>query len=131
MSSTSTETIGLPPSGVAHQDLEALKSEPVQNFVDEKSQEDPFKAVLLPEDDPKNLGTTRKWLAVLVISLGAMCVTCASSVAGFTEAGIAKEFNISSPTVPILGLSIYVLGLAIGPLLVSFFFFVNLFQILT
>lgn len=117
MSTASTETISPPPSGVdVSRDPEALKSEPQLN---EKSQDDPFKVVMLPEDDPKNLGTTRKWTAVLIISLGAMCVTCASSVAGFTEQAIAKEFNITSPTVPILALSIYVLGLAIGPLLVS------------
>lgn len=32
------------------------------------------------EDDPKQSSTARKWLAVIVISSGSVCATCASSI---------------------------------------------------
>ena len=44
---------------------------------DEKGQ---FEVTLDPEEDPKNLPTYRKWIAVLVIAGGAACATCASSL---------------------------------------------------
>jgi hypothetical protein len=42
--------------------------------------EDPHLVVLEPEDDPQNKSLFRRWLAVLVISSAALCVTCASSI---------------------------------------------------
>lgn len=79
---------------------------------------DVYEVSLEPEDDPKNVSTARKWLAVAIISLGSLCVTCASSMAAFGEDQIAKEFN--TPTeVNILGISLYVFALGNGTLLVS------------
>lgn len=116
MSSTSLDTVAVGPVTDTH-DPEKLKTEDY-NDDSEKKLEDPYKVFIEEEDDPKNVSTSRKWIAVLVISLGAMCVTCASSVAGFTELAIAKEFGVTQEAT-ILGLSLYVLGLGIGPLLVS------------
>lgn len=37
--------------------------------------------VLEPEDNPQNLSSLRRWIAVLIISSASLCVTCASSIA--------------------------------------------------
>ncbi|KAJ7680960.1 major facilitator superfamily domain-containing protein [Mycena polygramma] len=67
-------------------------------------------------EDPLCFSTFRKWLAVGVIAAGSFCVACASSIASFTELGMAAEFHVShEPT--ILMISLFVLGLGIGPLI--------------
>ncbi|KAF7305789.1 RNA polymerase II-associated protein [Mycena chlorophos] len=69
-----------------------------------------------PSEEPVYWSTAKKWLAVGVISAGSFCVTFASSMASFTEAGMAKEFHVShEPT--ILSISLFVLGLGLGPLI--------------
>ncbi|KDQ64285.1 hypothetical protein JAAARDRAFT_52255 [Jaapia argillacea MUCL 33604] len=73
---------------------------------------------LEPEDDPKNFSTFRKWVIVLIVSSSALCVTCGSGVAPFTEKGIQRSFDIS-PIVSILSISLFSEGLAIGPLLLG------------
>jgi MFS family permease len=95
--------------------------------------QDNFEVTLEPENNPQNLSGIRKWTVVLVISSAALCVTCASSIvsftrslvsylilfkASFTEAGISTEFGVSKE-VTILGLSLFVMGLGLGPLLVG------------
>ncbi|KAI6022963.1 MFS general substrate transporter [Pisolithus microcarpus] len=67
---------------------------------------------------PQKMSAPRRWIAVFVISLGALCVTSASSMAAFTEAGIAEAFHVSHE-VTILGVSLFVAGLGVGPLLVG------------
>ena len=42
---------------------------------------DPYLVTLEAHDDPQNMAALRRWIAVLVISSGALCVTAASSVA--------------------------------------------------
>ncbi|CEL58248.1 putative drug/proton antiporter YHK8 OS=Saccharomyces cerevisiae (strain ATCC 204508 / S288c) GN=YHK8 PE=1 SV=1 [Rhizoctonia solani AG-1 IB] len=69
-------------------------------------------------DDPKHRKTARKWLIVFVLSTSSTCVTCASSVAAMARPGVQKEFGVSSP-VAILGISLFVEGLGIGPLLLG------------
>lgn len=64
---------------------------------------------------PLNYSTVRKWIIVLIVSLGSACVTCASSAVTLTYSGTEAEFH-SSSEVTILGLSLFVLGLGIGPL---------------
>ncbi|KAL4061760.1 major facilitator superfamily domain-containing protein [Scleroderma yunnanense] len=56
--------------------------------------------------------------AVLVISSGALCVTSASSVAAFTEQSTAETFHVSHE-VTVLGISLFVAGLGVGPLFVG------------
>ena len=105
----SRETIIVPPEG--NHDQESLKSEDVPS-------DDPYQVLLEQGDDPKNMALARKWIAVIVIALGSMCVTCSSSVAAFTEGAMADEFGVPIE-VTVLGLSLFVLGLGMGPLLVS------------
>ncbi|KAJ7267696.1 MFS transporter [Mycena haematopus] len=84
----------------------------------EKSEleDDRFRVSLDPAEDPLCFSSFRKWLAVMVISSGSLCVTCASSMASFTELGMAEEFHVSrEPT--ILMISLFVLGLGFGPLI--------------
>ncbi|KAI9457362.1 major facilitator superfamily domain-containing protein [Boletus coccyginus] len=71
-----------------------------------------------PEDNPQCMPILRRWVTVLVISSASLCVTCASSVAAFTEAGSAQTFHVSHE-VTILAISLYVCGLGAGPLLVG------------
>lgn len=91
--------------------------------VDEKKSDSPtdfasYAVILEDEDDPQNLSTVRKWITVAVISSASLCAACTSSVASFTELGIAAEFNVSHE-VTILSISLFVTGLGIGPLLVG------------
>ncbi|KAI0829409.1 MFS general substrate transporter [Trametes gibbosa] len=79
---------------------------------------DPYLVQLDPEDDPKRMAAWRKWVAVLVISWASLCATFASSVASFTEAGLAQDLH-TSHEVTILSISLYVLGLGVGPLFVG------------
>ncbi|KAI5275329.1 MFS general substrate transporter [Aureobasidium subglaciale] len=71
------------------------------------------------ENDPKkpiNMSETRKWLIVISTGLMTFCVSFASSVFSTTTFVTAKLFGVSSE-VMILGLSLYVLGFAFGPLI--------------
>jgi len=97
----------------------------------------PWEVTLDKSEDPKTVTAWRKWAILLTVSSGAMCVTSASSMVGvmqdvgpqsdltrsdiqaaFAEAGIMKEFGISH-TVSILPMSLFMVGLGIGPLLVG------------
>ncbi|KAI0319040.1 MFS transporter [Amylostereum chailletii] len=85
-----------------------------KNYVNEK--EDPFEVHLDLKDDPQSLPLFRRWLAVLVISSVGLCVTAASSAGAMTETAIGREFGIAHEAA-VLTLSLFVLGLAAGPLL--------------
>ncbi|KAH9476477.1 Efflux pump atB [Psilocybe cubensis] len=75
-----------------------------------------FQVDLDDAEKPQHLPNPRKWVAVIVISSAASCVTCASSMAGFAEKGVSRDFNVSQE-VAILSISLFIVGLGIGPLL--------------
>ncbi|KAF9498708.1 MFS general substrate transporter [Pleurotus eryngii] len=80
---------------------------------------DPYSEVVLePSEDPLYLSTLRKWLTVLIISAGSLCVTSMSSIAAFTEVAVESEFVVPH-TVSILAISLFAEGLGIGPLFVG------------
>ncbi|KAI0334806.1 MFS general substrate transporter [Cubamyces sp. BRFM 1775] len=83
-----------------------------------ESPADPHLVQLEPADDPKCLSLWHKWLAVLAISSSSLCATFASSAASFTEAGLARDLH-TTHEVAILSISLYVLGLGIGPMFVG------------
>jgi hypothetical protein len=56
------------------------KSEPGEFNSPSFNESDPFEVVLEPEDNPTCLSSLRKWVVVAVISGGAGCVTCDSSM---------------------------------------------------
>ncbi|TCD65444.1 hypothetical protein EIP91_002657, partial [Steccherinum ochraceum] len=75
-----------------------------------------YEVTLDADEDPKMLPTWRKWMIVILICTCALCCTCASSVSAFTEDGLSEQFHVSKE-VSILSISLFVLGLGIGPLL--------------
>ncbi|KAI2639053.1 major facilitator superfamily transporter [Hypomontagnella submonticulosa] len=73
------------------------------------------------DDDPlspRSLGKARKWIIVIVVSAASLCVTAASSIYTSTYSQMEAEFG-NSRLISILGLSLFVLGIACGPLLFS------------
>lgn len=64
--------------------------------------------------NPRSLPPWRKWSIVLITSIGSFCVTNASSIYTSTYTQMNKEFD-SSRIVATLGLSFFVLGIALGP----------------
>jgi MFS family permease len=80
--------------------------------------ESPYLVEYLP-GDPRNAmawSNTKKWTIVLTQAIATLAVsfTAAAYAGGATE--VAKEFQAPS-TVVVLGVSLFVLGFAIGPLL--------------
>ncbi|TFK24141.1 MFS general substrate transporter [Coprinopsis marcescibilis] len=67
---------------------------------------------------PQSLTWIRKWAAVAALSSATLCVAAGSSIAVFAESGVSKQFHVSKE-VSILGISLFVQGLAIGPLLLA------------
>ncbi|KAJ7646641.1 MFS general substrate transporter [Roridomyces roridus] len=82
----------------------------------EQQQDEYLVSTLDPSEDPLCFSALRKWTAVVTICLGSFCVTCASSVASFTEKPMAAEFHVSREST-ILLISLFVLGLGFGPLI--------------
>ena len=87
--------------------------------------------------NPRNMSKARKWIVVAIVSAGSTCVTCTSSMYTLTYGQITQEWHVSR-VVATLGLSLFVMGLGIGPMVlgplsefygrrpiyvVSFFFF--------
>lgn len=73
------------------------------------------------DDDPMNprsMPKLRRWLIVLVVSASSVCVTCASSLYTTTYGQLITEFH-TSREIATLGLSLFVVGLGIGPMVLS------------
>ena len=66
---------------------------------------------------PTNSGATIQ-LIVAIVSSGSTCVTCASSMYTLTYNQITTEFQISRE-VATLGLSLFVIGLGLGPMILG------------
>ncbi|KAK6537141.1 hypothetical protein TWF694_011339 [Orbilia ellipsospora] len=67
---------------------------------------------------PKGIKKRNKWIITLIIAGGAFNTTCASSIYTSTYTQIQKEFN-SSHELAIAGLSLFVMGLGIGPMFLA------------
>lgn len=65
--------------------------------------------------NPRSMSIPRKWLIVALSSSGSFCVTCASSIYTSTYMQMDVEFHCSK-LVATLGLSTFVLGIALGPM---------------
>ncbi|KAJ5142135.1 Vacuolar protein sorting-associated protein 62 [Penicillium atrosanguineum] len=68
--------------------------------------------------NPRNMNKGRKWLIVIIVSMGSLCVTCTSSMYTTTYTQLMKEFGCSQE-VATLGLSFFIWGLGVGPLFLS------------
>ena len=68
--------------------------------------------------NPRSFSTVRKWTIVIIISAGSTCVTCASSMYTLTYGQITTDFHVSR-LVATLGLSLFVMGLGLGPMVLG------------
>ena len=68
--------------------------------------------------NPKNKPVWRKWLVVITLALGSYCVTNTSSLYTTTYSGMNAEFG-TSRFIATLGLSTFVFGLGIAPMLLG------------
>lgn len=86
---------------------------------DEKSS---YKEVVFEGNDdplnPKNLPTWRKWSIVITLAFGSICVTLTSSIYTTTYQQMDREFG-SSTIVATLGLTLFVFGLGLAPMLLG------------
>ncbi|KAL6230142.1 hypothetical protein BDW75DRAFT_234638 [Aspergillus navahoensis] len=82
------------------------------------TEKDPFVVTWIPDDprDPMQFSATRKWTYTILVAMATLAVALVSSA--YTEGlpQILDEFNISSE-VGTLGVALFVVGFAIGPLL--------------
>ncbi|KAJ5521077.1 Major facilitator superfamily domain general substrate transporter [Penicillium fimorum] len=65
---------------------------------------------------PQNFPTWRKWVITVMLGLMTVCVTFASSVFSTATKQTAKKFGVSTE-VMVLGVSLFVLGFAFGPII--------------
>ena len=117
------------------------EDEPVGNQEQDQAQ-DPEKEFEVHWDgdndpmNPRSMSKARKWVIVLIVSATSLCVyvsggpncwhvgvltdgrTCTSSLYTSTYGQITKEFHCSQ-IVATLGLSLFVMGLGIGPMLLA------------
>ncbi|OAL26384.1 hypothetical protein AYO22_04302 [Fonsecaea multimorphosa] len=84
------------------------------------AQDDLDREVVASFDSPFDLPIWRKWVMTTLLALMTTAVTFASSVWSATITVTSKEFNVSE-TVSLLGVSLYVLGFAVGPIVWAFF----------
>lgn len=102
----------------AHDEENPQETQPPQN---EKSQEEEEKKDLVewdgPNDpeNPQNMTNTRKWLITVATGLMTFVVSFGSSVFSTVTEVTAQQFSVSNE-VMILGVTLYVLGFACGPL---------------
>lgn len=73
---------------------------------------------LNPTENPRNWPTWKKWTVVGVITLVDLSVSWGASGYSPATAKFEKDFGVSSE-VGTLGLSLYVLGLALGPMSIA------------
>ncbi|RDW85971.1 hypothetical protein BP5796_04296 [Coleophoma crateriformis] len=74
--------------------------------------------VSFDEDDPmnpRNMHTLKRWVIVIIVSFGSLCVTCVSSIYTTAYGQLMVEFGVGKE-VATLGLSFFIWGLGIGPL---------------
>lgn len=89
-----------------------------QNYAGNGTDDDPFIVDYLPNDrqDAMKFSKGRKWTIAVLQSLSTFAVTFASSVYASGIEGVMQRFDVSRE-VATLGLSLFVLGFALGPLI--------------
>lgn len=90
--------------------------ESLHKYAGKGTLEDPF-VVEFEKDDPlnpMNWSQLPKWLITSVVTLSVFAVTLTSSAYSVSSNEIMRDFNISTEVFT-LGISLFVLGFAIGP----------------
>ncbi|CAI7661407.1 unnamed protein product [Penicillium glandicola] len=82
------------------------------------TEDDPYAVIWIPADprNPMNFGPIRKWSITLLVSFVTLAVSLVSSAFSGGMNQIMEDFGASQEIV-ILGVSLFVLGFAIGPLI--------------
>lgn len=95
----------------SHGELEGQYAYDGQGTVD-----DPFVVGFRKNDDsnPMNWGNVRKWWITTIVTLSVFVVTFTSSAYAGSAGEIISDFQISTE-VYIVGISLFVLGFAVGP----------------
>ncbi|CVL12698.1 hypothetical protein FPRO06_08449 [Fusarium proliferatum] len=92
---------------------------PLNEPSDDEVEKDPFEVGWDGGDNdilcPRSFHKTKKWLIIIIVSSGSLCVTAASSIYTSTYEQMEDEFG-NSREVSILGLSFFVLGIGLGPM---------------
>lgn len=88
------------------------------NYTGQGTTESPYLVEFVPGDrwNPMTFSNTFKWTITLIQASATLSVSFASSAYSGGISEIIREFNISTE-VAILGVSLFVMGFAIGPLL--------------
>ena len=83
------------------------------------TEEDPFVVEFFKNDpeNPMNWGSSRKWFITVIATVSVFAVTLTSSASSVSANEIFQDFHDISSEVFTLGLSLFVLGFAIGPAL--------------
>lgn len=83
------------------------------------TEEDPFVVEFFKNDpgNPMNWGSSRKWFITVIATVSVFAVTLTSSAYSVSANEIFQDFHDISSEVFTLGLSLFVLGFAIGPAL--------------
>ncbi|KAJ5569597.1 uncharacterized protein N7459_009027 [Penicillium hispanicum] len=82
------------------------------------TEEDPFVVTWLPRDprNPMQFSTIKKWAITILVSFATLAVALVSSAFSGGMSQIVEAFGVAEEVV-ILGVSLFVLGFAIGPLI--------------
>ncbi|KAK5072429.1 hypothetical protein LTR51_005065 [Lithohypha guttulata] len=82
------------------------------------TEEDPYVVEFIPNDprNPMEFGQVKKWFIVMTMAVATLAVAFVSSAYSGATRQVIQEFGISQE-VSVLGISLFVLGFAIGPLL--------------
>ncbi|OXV08222.1 hypothetical protein Egran_04015 [Elaphomyces granulatus] len=82
------------------------------------SEDDPYVVQWIPHDprNPMEFSVVKKWSLTMVVAFGTLAVTMVSSAFSGGIIELIEDFHISAE-VATLGISLFVLGFAIGPLL--------------
>lgn len=68
--------------------------------------------------NPRSMSKARRWLIVVIVSSGSLCVACTSSLYASAQENLQIEFGCSRQ-VATLGLSLFVFGLGLGPMILA------------
>lgn len=103
----------LPESKTASDPGEVEKSQPYDGH---GTEDDPFVVEFHKDDpgNPMNWSQPRKWFVTTIVTLSVFAVTLTSSAYSVSANEVFRDFDISNE-VFILGLSLFVIGFAIGP----------------
>jgi multidrug resistance protein len=99
---------------------QSLVTKQVRNFhyKGQGTKEAPFVVDFIPDDprNPKEFSSFKKWMITMLVAIATLAITFVSSAysGGMSEMATALNVSIELAT---LGLSLFVLGFAIGPLL--------------